>query len=755
MQYRILLVGYLLLGVLLVVHHESCAQLQATQWYFGQQAGLDFRVAPPLPLANGLLISDEGCSSRADSLGNLLFYTNGATVWNRQHQVMAGGTGLSGNISTTQHLVVAAPGSHSLYYIFSPDEYNQRTGFRYALVDMRPQGGLGAVTRQSELVSASSTERVTAVPHANGQALWIIGHERDSDIFFAYLLDKQGLTTQAVQSRGGFVHRQVQVIGQLKASPNGRRLALTAATIDPRQTQGVPSVELLDFDPATGRITNPVLLSPPRLTSYGVEFSPDGTKLYTTDPFWGGLFQYDLTAPDLGASVVQIQAPGATAKYALQSGPDGRIYVAHTGLAAQALGVIAEPNRRGAACAYSDQGIGLGGRQSTQGLPSFMAQDLWHFTVRGTCQQEAISFAFPTIYGADSVRWNFSDAQATNRNTATSLAPTHTYRAAGRYLVTLTLYLPNGHPFVLRRYVDIAPLPRVNLGRDTLLCPGNTLRLDATLAGARYRWQDGSTAAERTLSQAGTYWVDVTSAAGCTARDSLRLGVAPVPCVRLGADTVLCVGQTVTLRPIPAQAGGRYRWQDGSTAATLRVSQPGMYWVEGTNAAGCSQRDSIRVIYLTPPAIHLGRDTTLCKPPEQPFALDATLPGVRYRWQDGSTQRTFTPTQSGTYWVTVSTPVCSATDSIKVRLYGCQQQVFVPNIITPNGDGKNDRLEVIGLDAEAWSLSIFNRWGQSVYATRQYRQEWDAAGLADGVYYYLLSEPTTQRRVKGQVQVTR
>lgn len=631
---------------------------------------------------------------------------------------------------------------------------------------MSRQNGLGEVVRRNERLRTLSSERVAAVPHANGRDLWIIGHERESDIFFAYLLTAQGISAPPVLSRDGFVHQSIQVIGQLKASPNGRRLALAVGTINAQQTQGIPSIELLDFDPATGRITNPIIIPPVRFGTYGVEFSPDGTKLYATDPNWG-LFQYDLTAADVASSVVQIPivpvpGEGFSPKQALQLGPDGRIYVAQrlapfTEPAAQALGVITEPNRLGVACAYLDRGASLGGRHSLLGLPSYMVQDLWHFTVRGTCQQEAIAFAFPAIYGADSVRWNFGDAeaQAAGRNTSTSLTPTHVYQAAGRYLVTLTLYLPSGYPFVLRRYVDIAPLPRVNLGRDTLLCPGNTLRLDATLAGASYRWQDGSTAAGRTVGQAGTYWVDVTTAAGCTARDSLRLGMAPVPRVRLGADTVVCVGQTLTLRSRPGEAGVRYRWQDGSTAATLTVSQPGTYWLEGTNAAGCSQRDSIRVFYLTPPTIYLGRDTTLCRTPEQPFTLDATLPGVRYRWQDGSTQPTFTPTRSGTYWITVSTPVCSATDSIQVRLYDCQQQVFVPNIITPNGDGKNDRLEIIGLGPEAWLLSIFNRWGQPVYSTRHYRQEWDAAGLADGVYYYLLWEPTTRRRVKGQVEVVR
>ncbi|QNP54551.1 gliding motility-associated C-terminal domain-containing protein (plasmid) [Hymenobacter qilianensis] len=413
--------------------------------------------------------------------------------------------------------------------------------------------------------------------------------------------------------------------------------------------------------------------------------------------------------------------------------------------------MITEPNRRGGLCAYVDQGVSLGGRQSWHGLPSFMQRDLWYFTGQGTCQGSPYAFTLPITYGADSVRWDFGDP-ASGRNQSTSVAPTHVYALPGRYLVTLTLFLPGGYPFAIRRYMAVAPRPVVSLGRDTALCPGQALVLTAAQA-ATYRWQDGSTAATLRAQQPGWYWVEVTNAAGCTTRDSLRLTAAPVPQVRLGADTVLCVGQALTLRPRTREAGTRYRWQDGSTGATLLVNQPGTYWLEGTNAAGCSQRDSLRLFYLTPPTIYLGPDTALCASPEQPFVLDATLPGVRYRWQDGSTAATFTPTQSGTYWVTVSTPVCSATDSIRVRLYDCRQQVFVPNIITPNGDGRNDQLHITGLGTAAWSLSLFSRWGQAVFRTEHYQQDWDAAGLPAGSYYYLLQEPTTHRKLVGWVEV--
>src|SRR6185503_9676016 len=79
------------------------AQKEANVWYFGTNAGVDFNSGAPVAITNGKLNTNEGCATIADkSTGQLLFYTDGITVYDRTHAIMSNGTGLKGNASSTQ-----------------------------------------------------------------------------------------------------------------------------------------------------------------------------------------------------------------------------------------------------------------------------------------------------------------------------------------------------------------------------------------------------------------------------------------------------------------------------------------------------------------------------------------------------------------------------------------------------------------------------------------------------------------------------
>src|SRR4030095_11618045 len=164
-----------ILFVTIIFHSTTCfAQHESDIWYFGSNAGIDFNSGSPVNLTNGQLSTIEGCASISDTAGNLLFYTDGITVWNKNHLVMSMGTGLHGGISSSQSaIIVTQPGNDSLYYIFTTGEMGAY-GLEYSIVNINMQGGFGEVIVKNIVLVNNTNEKVTATKHSNGNDIWII-----------------------------------------------------------------------------------------------------------------------------------------------------------------------------------------------------------------------------------------------------------------------------------------------------------------------------------------------------------------------------------------------------------------------------------------------------------------------------------------------------------------------------------------------------------------------------------------------------
>ena len=213
-------------------------------------------------------------------------------------------------------------------------------------------------------------------------------------------------------------------------------------------------------------------------------------------------------------------------------------------------------------------------------------------------------------------------------------------------------------------FVQVLPVPEINLGNDTTLCGGEELVLDAGSGYSSYVWSDNSTGQTLTVTEAGTYWVQVTAEGGCSATDEIVVNFTDPIDLFLGNDTLLCAGNILNLQ---APAGLiSYQWQDGSTGSNLEVSESGTYWVYVTNDDGCAASDTINVFFEDETSVDLGPDQTVCSGTE--VVLD---PGFynEYVWQDGSTTPTYTVTQAGTYSVNVLGGCGWASDEIVINYY--------------------------------------------------------------------------------------
>src|SRR5436190_391681 len=207
--------------------------------------------------------------------------------------------------------------------------------------------------------------------------------------------------------------------------------------------------------------------------------------------------------------------------------------------------------------------------------------------------------------------------------------------------------------------VTFNPVPVVDLGPDQTVCPGTNVTLDATLAGATYLWQDGSTGATLTSDQPGNYSVQVT-AGGCSASDAVTIAQFNLQTVDLGPDQTICQGTSTSLSL--NVAGATYLWNTGAASNAINAGTAGTYWVEAT-LNGCSVRDSLSLLVTPLPVVDLGLDPSVC--PGDLATLNATQAGATYLWSTGDTSPTI-DAGPGNYSVTVTVNGCSGTDAVVV-----------------------------------------------------------------------------------------
>ena len=371
---------------------SAYAQLEASQWYFGEYAGLDFRNDTLSALTVGALSTFEGSASICDQEGNLLFYTDGVTVYNRIHEPMPNGKNLWGSYTTTQTLIAPKPGDASVYYIFtaSPQfdylfgQNADSVGLHYSVVDMKLSGGLGDLVQKNKLLLKNSTEKMTAVHHRNGHYVWLVVHEWGNNIFRSYIIDNNGIDLNPVISAQGEVHtgggepqvNNSNAMAQMKLSPDGTKLA---NVIFANRT-----IEFFEFDNLSGEVTTLIDrqngIGNSILRHYGIEFSPNGKFAYfpVSLDFCGfndpdnptELWQYSFEnkyAVKVGEYVGTLNA--------MQLAPDGKIYVASCNDIAGESGfaaVIHQPNRKGVDCGFESRAVDLQRGRNRIGLPNFI-----------------------------------------------------------------------------------------------------------------------------------------------------------------------------------------------------------------------------------------------------------------------------------------------------------------------------------------------------------------------------------------------
>jgi len=675
------------------------SQGETNNWYFGRNAGLTFNTPSPTALLNGALNTHEGCATISDAAGNLLFYTDGMKVWNKNHQIMPGGTDLKGHPSAQQSgIIVPKPGSSTRYYIFTASDWLILDGTYYSEVDMTGDGGLGIVvpsTKNTQLLAgASASEKLAVTLHSNGMWYWLITHGNKYDQkYYAWLIDCNGVSTTPVVSSASLINN-AEHAGAMCVSPDGTKLATAIFEVP----QGV---ELANFNNTTGVVSNPQILDNGGVVggvTYGVAFSPNSKVLYATNmgpTNMKHIDQWDLTQANIPATRIHIGTTISGERAgSLQLAPDNKIYVAQED--APYLGVIHNPNTVGMGCGFVSDYIYLNGRDCAMGLPPFVSSFFTPLVVNPTitatqtCPGDPVNFTL-SISPTYPITWVFGDG-----NTSTSTNPTHTYASAGTYNIQLIRHAVCDDTITKTITVNTTPAAvTITPSTTATFCTGSA-PVTLTASGASvYSWSNGSTSSSITVSPSSTTTYTVTTGSGsCSASDSYMLTVVAPPTIN-GSALVTpsnCSSNTGSISGLSIGGSGlMYSWTDvnNTVVSTTSVASglgPGTYTLTVTNSSGCSATSSSYTIGNTAAAtvglssdksaICNGGSVTLIATGASSYSWDNALPS--------SSTNTVSPTTTTVYTVTgTDANGCTNTASLTVTVHANPASVA----ITPSQNG--------------------------------------------------------------------
>jgi len=277
---------------------------------------------------------------------------------------------------------------------------------------------------------------------------------------------------------------------------------------------------------------------------------------------------------------------------------------------------------------------------------------------------------------------------------------------------------------------------------NTSVCPGSPVTFSATItnggASPAYHWEKnglpvGSNAVsytDYTMLQGDVISCILSYTDNCYAISSvisnyLPITVLPKPVVSLDKTSVICHGDILQL---DAGNFASYLWNDGTINRFLSADKTGTYSVAVRDYNGCKGSDTTTITRLAPkPAGFLSNDTSFCFPGQ----INAQPGYHRYEWNTGATSPSVTVTRPGTFWVAVTDfQGCKGKDSITVSDMNCSNKFYMPGGFTPNMDGKNDFFKpIISGHIKNYQLSIFNRWGQTVFQSSDPYKGWSGDHL--------------------------
>ncbi|MBX9449095.1 MAG: gliding motility-associated C-terminal domain-containing protein [Taibaiella sp.] len=704
------------------------AQAEDNIWAFGFNVALDLNSGSPVELSGFMTSANEGTAAISDADGNLLFYSAGQQVWNKDHELMPNGTGILGHEgSGTQSVVISKyPGSDSLYYLFTLENYENipwsTIGYlRYNIIDMSLDGGLGDVisTEKNILMDSFMGEKMVVV-NDDGCGYWLVTYNWETSAYHSYRITEEGIEPPVI-SPG---ENPCGIIGEIKISPDGSKI-VNAGDFE-------SNIEIASFDVSTGEVSDFIVVN--QVMPYGVGFSPNSEVLYINTE-GSQLLQYDLTGYPVEATVAasEYTVSSSAGISTLRLATNGKIYSVN--FFTTSIEVIHDPNELGAGCDFEADALMLSSGSVWIGIGASIAvnqnanmgSDL---SIETYAPGLAATGEPSCIRGCASARFRIMrpDTDLEEEQTVHYLIEGTGVNGTDYEWIPDQVTIPAGSSYAdiyIRPQVlpDLKVLRTVSLKiLDTVGCSNNPIPL--------------------------TILSDTV-----VILDSIYVSVVP-------GDTSICKGETVMLKaetnyedyliwspdaaldPSP-DVPVVYVRPDASVSYTATINVP---W------SGCDVEEDISVISISNETMVVNLDYTAYS---DPICIYDTITlkangGYSYtyfnRFNDvlgsDSVLDVIVPDRYYEYIVlALDERGCLDSAVVSVQAEPCCE-VLIPNAFSPNGDGVNDRFGVVtDGHPEEFRLEIFNRWGERVFISYKPEDTWDGTyeegTPADaGVYFY-------------------
>jgi len=301
---------------------------------------------------------------------------------------------------------------------------------------------------------------------------------------------------------------------------------------------------------------------------------------------------------------------------------------------------------------------------------------------------------------------------------------------------------------------------KINLGKDTTICEGDTLLLKAGYVGTK--WSNGETGSAIKVSKSGKYWA-VLKGSNCEVSDTIKVTVNVPLIANLGGNRSIC--DTIFILNPGQNTAAVYTWSNKDTGKSITVNTSGRYWVT-ISKNGCVASDTAVITLLKPEIFGANNlyDTVFCSD-DSILTLDAG-PAYKYLWvPGGNTTRQISITQSGTYTVQITgIDGCMASKTITITDDCSTPGFYVPNAFSPDSNGHNEVFKAYGVHIASFSMSIYNRWGEKLFSCNDINTGWDGKFKGDyclnGMYVYdinysTIESPDSIIKIKGTVYLMR